>query len=123
MFGGICSKLLYASDWKLAIWSYCRSTWPKEVDDHINLSYGFKLLLFAALPTYDQVGLFAPFLLLLVRLLQGLSVGGEYGAVATYMSELGLKVSVVLLVFPICHPLWWSIACKLTGRYFVDVLK
>ena len=26
-----------------------------------------------------------------MRLLQGLSVGGEYGAVATYMSELGLK--------------------------------
>lgn len=31
------------------------------------------------------------FFLLVVRLLQGLSVGGEYGAVATYMSELGLK--------------------------------
>lgn len=47
--------------------------------------------LFAALPTYGQVGMMAPFLLLLVRLLQGLSVGGEYGAVATYMSEIALK--------------------------------
>ncbi|OTG89792.1 MFS transporter [Acinetobacter sp. ANC 3832] len=47
--------------------------------------------LFAALPTYDQVGMLAPFLLLAVRLLQGLSVGGEYGTVATYMSEVALK--------------------------------
>ena len=27
---GCLRKLLYASDWKLAIWSYCRSTWPKS---------------------------------------------------------------------------------------------
>ncbi len=47
--------------------------------------------LFAALPTYQQVGMLAPFLLLAVRLLQGLSVGGEYGTVATYMSEVALK--------------------------------
>ena len=51
----------------------------------------FSSFMFALLPTYEQVGMLAPFLLLLVRLIQGLSVGGEYGAVATYMSELGLK--------------------------------
>lgn len=47
--------------------------------------------LFAALPSYEQIGIAAPFLLLAVRLLQGLSVGGEYGTVATYMSEVALK--------------------------------
>lgn len=52
---------------------------------------GISSFLFSALPTYEQVGILSPLLLLLIRLLQGLSVGGEYGAVATYMSELGLK--------------------------------
>lgn len=46
---------------------------------------------FALLPTHEQVGMLAPFLLLVVRLFQGLSVGGEYGAVATYMSEVALR--------------------------------
>ncbi|MHC5224957.1 MFS transporter [Ignatzschineria sp. LJL83] len=46
---------------------------------------------FAILPTYEQVGIWAPILLLLVRMFQGLSVGGEYGAVATYMSEVALR--------------------------------
>ena len=46
---------------------------------------------FALLPTYEQVGMLAPVLLLIVRLFQGLSVGGEYGAVATYMSEVALR--------------------------------
>lgn len=46
---------------------------------------------FAFLPTYEQVGIWAPILLLVVRMFQGLSVGGEYGAVATYMSEVALR--------------------------------
>ncbi len=44
----------------------------------------------AILPTYESIGILAPLLLLIVRLLQGLSVGGEYGTTATYMSEVAL---------------------------------
>jgi MFS family permease len=48
-------------------------------------------LLIACLPTYATIGALAPALLLLARLLQGLSVGGEYGTSATYMSEVALQ--------------------------------
>jgi MHS family alpha-ketoglutarate permease-like MFS transporter len=51
---------------------------------------GVGSLLIAILPTPDQVGLWAPALLLFARLLQGLSVGGEYGASATFLSEATL---------------------------------
>src|SRR2546422_3505955 len=44
----------------------------------------------AVLPTYASIGVGAPVLLLLARMLQGLSVGGEYGTSATYMSEVAL---------------------------------
>jgi MFS transporter, MHS family, dicarboxylic acid transporter PcaT len=48
-------------------------------------------LMIACLPTYASIGALAPLLLLLARLLQGLSVGGEYGTTATYMSEVALS--------------------------------
>jgi MHS family alpha-ketoglutarate permease-like MFS transporter len=48
-------------------------------------------LVIALLPTYAQIGALAPALLLVARLFQGLSVGGEYGTSATYMSEVALK--------------------------------
>src|SRR2546421_10293431 len=47
-------------------------------------------LAIAVLPTYATIGTAAPVLLLLARMLQGLSVGGEYGTSATYMSEVAL---------------------------------
>jgi metabolite-proton symporter len=48
-------------------------------------------LLIAVLPTYATIGAAAPLLLLVARLVQGLSVGGEYGTAATYMSEVAGK--------------------------------
>ncbi len=48
-------------------------------------------LLIACLPTYAQIGQAAPVLLLLARLLQGFSIGGEYGVSTTYLSEVGAK--------------------------------
>jgi len=48
-------------------------------------------LAIAVMPTYASIGALAPVLLLLARLFQGLSVGGEYGTSATYMSEVALE--------------------------------
>ena len=45
-------------------------------------------LIIAATPGYETIGLVAPAMLVVARLLQGLSVGGEYGASATYLSEM-----------------------------------
>ena len=48
-------------------------------------------LIIAIVPGYKQIGVAAPMLLLLARIIQGLSVGGEYGTSATYLSEMATK--------------------------------
>jgi len=55
------------------------------------LLMSFGSLLIAFLPGYHTIGIAAPILLLIARLLQGLSVGGEYGTSATYLSEVAIK--------------------------------
>ena len=45
-------------------------------------------LMIAVAPTYETVGPWAPAILLIARMIQGLSLGGEYGSSATYMSEM-----------------------------------
>jgi len=48
---------------------------------------GFSTFLIGLLPTYATIGLAAPTILLILRLLQGLALGGEYGGAAVYVAE------------------------------------
>lgn len=45
-------------------------------------------MIIALIPSYKTIGIFAPAILILVRMIQGLSLGGEYGISATYLSEM-----------------------------------
>lgn len=48
----------------------------------------FGSLLIAIAPTYENIGIASPAILIFARLIQGISVGGEYGVSATYLSEM-----------------------------------
>lgn len=45
-------------------------------------------LMITLVPGYDKIGLAAPAILVLARMIQGISIGGEYGTAATYLSEM-----------------------------------
>src|SRR5690242_6711380 len=48
---------------------------------------GISTALIGVVPTYAKIGLLAPIILLLLRLIQGLCLGGEYGGAITYVAE------------------------------------
>lgn len=67
-----------------------------RLGDRIGRKYTFLLtlvlmggatFLIGCVPTYASIGGWAPFLVLMLRLLQGLALGGEYGGAATYVAE------------------------------------
>ncbi|KAA3515817.1 MULTISPECIES: MFS transporter [Agrobacterium] len=51
------------------------------------LIMGFSTFLVGVLPNASQIGIAAPIILILLRMLQGLALGGEYGGAATYVAE------------------------------------
>ncbi|MES2723478.1 MAG: MFS transporter, partial [Pseudomonadota bacterium] len=51
------------------------------------LLMGLSTFVVGLLPSYETIGVAAPILLVLMRLLQGLALGGEYGGAATYVAE------------------------------------
>src|SRR6266542_5765664 len=67
-----------------------------RIGDVIGRKYAFLLtvsimggatVLVGLLPSYAQIGVLAPAILVLLRLLQGLALGGEYGGAAIYVAE------------------------------------
>ncbi|MBL7722652.1 MAG: MFS transporter [Chitinophagaceae bacterium] len=48
---------------------------------------GLSTFLIGCIPSYESIGFLAPLLVLVLRLLQGLALGGEYGGAATYVAE------------------------------------
>ena len=51
------------------------------------LLMGGATFLIGCIPSYESIGYFAPAIVLILRLLQGLALGGEYGGAATYVAE------------------------------------
>src|SRR5690554_5212811 len=51
------------------------------------LLMGGATFLIGCIPSYETIGFWAPFIVLILRLLQGLALGGEYGGAATYVAE------------------------------------
>jgi MFS family permease len=60
------------------------------------LLMGGATFLIGCIPSYETIGFMAPLLVLILRLLQGLALGGEYGGAATYVAEHARRTKRIL---------------------------
>ncbi|MFV3371304.1 MFS transporter [Pseudomonas sp. NY15435] len=87
-------------------------------------------LLISLMPTYASIGIAAPVLMLLARMVQGLSVGGEYGAAATFLAESapasqrglysGFFFASIALGLLFASGLAWSLSQWLSKEQLID---
>ncbi|STQ86930.1 MFS transporter [Helicobacter muridarum] len=80
------------------IGSYIFGSWADKIGRQKTMVYAILLMslgnfIIAFTPTKESIGIWAVIILLAARMIQGLSVGGEGGLVATYISEIALKGS------------------------------
>ena len=64
---------------------------------------GGSTFLIGCVPGYASIGGWAPLLVLLLRLMQGLALGGEYGGAATYVAEHACQPARLLYQFHTNH--------------------
>lgn len=70
------------------VFGFLGDLWGRKNTFVVTLSLmGFATFGVGLLPTYDQIGTAAPWILVTLRMLQGLSVGGVYGGAAVYLAE------------------------------------
>jgi MHS family proline/betaine transporter-like MFS transporter len=77
-------------------------------------------VLMAVLPTYQQIGLWAPFALILLRIIQGLSAGGEYTTSIVFLAEHAPNNRRGLITI---WGLWGSVLGMLLGSIISSVLS
>ncbi|MEJ0069384.1 MAG: hypothetical protein WDO24_12405 [Pseudomonadota bacterium] len=72
---------------------------------------GLCTTLIGLLPTYQQIGVLAPILLVALRLVQGMGIGGEYGAAAVYVAEHSSTASRLQHLLPQLRARYWLLDC------------
>jgi len=79
--------LCCSAHWRGCPWALGDNAWPKDRADPVYVPHGFSTMAVGLLPTYQQVGILAPVLLVVLRLIQGFAVAGEISGASSMILE------------------------------------